>query len=182
MDLVKPCLLLLLFLLIVEVSQEKDAIPWQPDRKLSWADFKGTPPGGKRVAATTASGISYSYTTIGSNGRYKLDYKVTTLFYPHQSWYHSELCDSVVLSHEQLHFDISELYARKMRFRLERTSFSENVKQEIRDIYQETLKELADFQDQYDWETNFSRNREAQLEWNARIAEALKSTGKSNTP
>ena len=127
MDLVKSCLLLLLLLLSGAISQEKldeqRAVVQnekrqgenQPYGKLGWADFKGAPPGSKRVAATTASGISYSYTTTGSKGVYKLDYKVTAYFYPWQSWYHRELCDSVVLSHEQLHFDISELYARRMR-------------------------------------------------------------------
>jgi len=63
-----------------------------------------------------------------------------------------------------------------MRKRLTETSFSDNVKAEIRSIYKETLKELSDFQDRYDWETSFSRNREQQLRWNAQIAEALKNT------
>ena len=35
------------------------------------------------------------------------------------------------------------------------------------------LKELQECQERYDWETNFSRNREKQLEWNLKIAEAL---------
>ena len=180
MDLVKPCLLLLLlFLLTVEVSQEKDAIPWQPDRKLSWADFKGTPPGGKRVAATTASGISYSYKTMESNGRYKLDYEVTALFYPHQSWYHRELCDSVVLSHEQLHFDISELYARRMRQIMGRRTFGPNVRAEVRKIFKELNGELSEFQDRYDRETDFSRDREAQAFWNDAIARRLADSGRN---
>ena len=173
MDLVKPCLLLLLFLLFGGISQEKDAIAWQPDRKLSWADFKGVPPGSKRVAATTASGISYSYTTTGSRGLYRLDYEVTTYFYPYQSWYHRELCDSVVLSHEQLHFDISELYARRMRERLGRQTFGPNVRAEVRRIFKELNRELSEFQDRYDQETDFSRDREAQARWNASIAKRL---------
>ena len=155
---------------------------WSPDYKLRWSDFKGKVPPDAAPAATTASGISYKYSANLLHHEVELDFEVSAFFYPRESWYKPDACDDFVLQHEQVHFDISELYARKMRFRLERTSFSENVKQEIRDIYQEILKELADFQDQYDWETNFSRNREAQLEWNARIAEALKSTGKSNTP
>ena len=173
MDLVKSCLLLLLLLLSGAISQEKEAIPWQPDRKLGWADFKGAPPGSKRVAATTASGISYSYTTTGSKGIYKLDYEVTAFFYPWQSWYHRELCDSVVLGHEQLHFDITELYARRMREMLGRETFGPNVRAEVRRIFKELNRELSEFQDQYDRETDFSRNREAQAHWNADIARRL---------
>ena len=71
------------------------------------------------------------------------------------------------------HFDISELYARKMRKRLEATHFSRNVKAEVKAIYREILKELSDFQSTYDEETNFSRNREQQLRWNQKIKEVL---------
>ncbi|MEP3571107.1 MAG: DUF922 domain-containing protein, partial [Flavobacteriaceae bacterium] len=102
-----------------------------------------------------------------------LDFEVNAYFYPNESWYKPKICDDIILSHEQLHFDISELFARKMRAKLKRTSFSDNVKAEIRKIYRETLKELKDFQELYDWETNFSRNTEKQLEWNKKIAEAL---------
>ncbi len=164
-------------------SQEiEESMLWDADKKLSWGDFKGRVPLEAVPAATTASGISYKYSANLLHHEVELDFEVSAFFYPRESWYKPAACDDFILQHEQLHFDISELYARKMRLRLERTAFSENVKQEIRDIYQEVLKELEDFQDRYDWETNFSRNREAQLEWNALIAEALERTQKSNTP
>lgn len=160
-------------------SQElEESYVWDADRKLKWSDFKGRVPHDAVPAATTASGISYRYSANLRHHEVDLDFEVNAFFYPNESWYKPEVCDNLILSHEQLHFDISELYARKMRLRLERTAFSENVKQEIRDIYQEILKELEDFQDKYDWETNFSRNREAQLIWNQRIAEALQRTEK----
>ncbi len=158
-------------------SQElEETIPWESGKRLVWSDFKGPIPPDASAAATTASGISYSYSANLWHHEVNLDFEVKTFFYPNESWYKPYLCDDVVLSHEQLHFDIAELFARKMRLKLERTSFTKNVKQEIKKIYQETLKELSDFQELYDWETNFSRNREGQAKWNARIAEALKST------
>lgn len=156
------------------ISQElEETIPWSAEKRLAWSDFKGSIPADASAAATTASGISYSYSANLLHHEVNLDFKVKTFFYPNESWYKPDICNDVTLSHEQLHFDIAELYARKMRLKLERTSFSENVKEEIRIIYKGILKELSDFQELYDWETNFSRNREAQLEWNARIAEAL---------
>ena len=77
------------------------------------------------------------------------------------------------MSHEQLHFDISELYARKMRNRLASTSFTQNVKAEVKQIYKEVLEELEEFQNLYDDQTNFSRDVEQQLIWNNKIEEAL---------
>jgi hypothetical protein len=150
-----------------------ESLPWETSRKLTWDDFKGPIPLDAVPAATTASGISYEYSANLIHHEVELDFEVTAFFYPNESWYKPNLCDAHILQHEQLHFDISEVFARRMRMKLRNTSFTENVKSEIRKIYRETLKELEDLQDKYDWETNFSRNAEAQSRWNARIKEAL---------
>jgi len=165
------CFLLLGFL---GYSQEiGEGVPWREDLRLQWDDFKGKVPVGAVPAATTASGISYSYSANLLHHEVFLDYEVNAYFYPNESWYRPELCDGNTLAHEQLHFDISELFARKMRNRLDRTSFSDDVKAEVRKIYSDILAELKDFQAKYDMETNYSRNREKQAEWNLRITEAL---------
>lgn len=146
---------------------------WDANTKLTWKDFKGNIPPDVVPAATTASGISYRYSANLLHHEVRLDFEVNAFFYPNESWYKPEICNDFILAHEQLHFDIAELFARKMRKRLDETSFSDNVKAEIKKIYKEILKELADFQELYDWETNFSRNREQQLRWNKEIAKAL---------
>lgn len=164
----------LLFLCFFGYAQEiEEGILWDFSKRLTWSDFRGKIPPAAVPAATTASGISYKYSANLIHHEVELDFEVNAFFYPNESWYKPEICDDLILSHEQLHFDISELFARKMRDKLKRTSFSDNVKAEIRKIYKEILKELEDFQDLYDWETSFSRNAEKQLEWNKKIAEAL---------
>jgi len=165
------CLLLLGFL--GSAQEIEEGVPWDAGKRLVWADFKGKVPPAAVPAATTASGISYTYSANLMYHEVKLDYEVTAYFYPNESWYKKPLANDTILSHEQLHFDIAELFARKMRNRLDRTSFSDNVKAEVREIYQEILHELQEFQEAYDWETNFSRNVEKQLEWNAKIAKEL---------
>ena len=155
--------------------QEYDSISWS-EKKLTWKDFKDEPPLSDRVAATTASGISYQFSTSGTRNSYKVDFEISTHFYPNKSWYKPELCDEVILGHEQLHFDISELFARKLRKELSETTFThENVKKKIKSLYNRNNKELSDFQNRYDEETNFSRNRDQQVIWNKKIEEALKS-------
>jgi len=142
---------------------------------LTWNDFKGQPPVSDRVAATTASGISYQFSTSGTKNSYKVDFEISTHFYPNESWYKPDLCDEVILGHEQLHFDISELFARKLRMEFSAATFThENVKKKIKALYKRNNQELSDFQNRYDAETNFSRNRDAQIIWNEKIAEALK--------
>ena len=163
-----------LFLGFLGFGQEiEEGVLWDSNLRLTWADFKGKVPPAAVPAATTASGISYTYSANLMHHEVILDYEVNAYFYPNESWYKPSVCDANTLSHEQLHFDISELFARKMRNRLDRTSFSDDVKAEIRKIYKDILQELQDFQDQYDWETNFSRNKEKQAEWNQKIAKAL---------
>jgi predicted secreted Zn-dependent protease len=107
------------------------------------------------------------------DGELEIRYKVSTFFYPNKSWFQPALENEVILSHEQLHFDISELYARKMRKLMATTKFTRNVKAEVKAIYKKINEELAEFQDLYDTETNFSRNVEEQLRWNRKIKEAL---------
>ncbi len=151
----------------------EEGIPWSFENRLTWADFKGKVPPAAEPAATTASGLSYSYTANLIHHEVHLNFEVNAYFYPNESWYKPDQCDELTLSHEQLHFDIAELFARQMRQRLESTSFSDNVKEEIRKIYRETLEELQKFQELYDWQTDFSRNREKQLEWNQNIGSLL---------
>lgn len=167
-------ILILLFTSNLDYGQEiVESISWEASRKLNWNDFKGSVPPAAVAAATTASGISYNYSANLMHHEVQLDFEVTAFFYPKESWYKPDICDAAILQHEQLHFDISELFARKMRMKLRNTSFTENVKSEIRKIYRETIKEMEKLQDMYDWETNFSRNDEAQERWNARIKDAL---------
>jgi hypothetical protein len=155
------------------VAQEEEAILWSPEYRLSWEDFKGQPPDTGRVAATTASGISYYFSSTETNGKMEVDFTVRTYFYPQKSWYIPEICNAVILSHEQLHFDIAEMFARKMRRQLAARQFTSNIKAEVREVYQQINKELAEFQEQYDRETDFSRNPARQKAWNAAIKEAL---------
>lgn len=157
-------------------AQDGRSIPWQPGFRLSWSDFRGQPMAGRRIAATTASGLSYSYTARGGPDGYELDFTVDSYFYPDKSWYRPELCDSLVLSHEQIHFDISELFARRLRARLRQIRFTGRVKAGVRKIFAEVNRELSEFQARYDRETDFSRNRESQLAWSRTMANLLSET------
>lgn len=163
------------FLCVVSVSfaQTRDTIPWIQDQKLTWKDFREKPQLGSKAAAITASGISYSFTSLARGNAVEADFKVGAFFYPNKSWYRTHLADAHILGHEQLHFDISELFARKMRKRLSEITFSLKIKTEVRKIYKDILKELNDYQELYDWETDFSRNPEKQLEWELKVVKDL---------
>lgn len=154
--------------------QGQEEVEWSSDFRFTWADFKGKVPISSGAAATTASGLSYNFSTYYEHDELKITYNVYAYFYPTKSWYKPKICNDVTLLHEQLHFDITELYARKFRAQLANATFSDNVKEEVREIYQTTLRQLNDFQNKYDSETNYSRNLPVQERWVKEIEAALK--------
>lgn len=157
-------------------SWGQEEVLWQPGKRLYWKDFKGEVPSGSGAAATTASGISYQFSTSYKDGEMVVDYEVNAFFYPTKSWYKPKMCNDVTLIHEQLHFDITELFARQMRKKMAATKFTKNIKAAVKVIYTNTLEELNNFQNRYDNETDYSRNIPQQKIWIRKIQKALSKT------
>lgn len=152
---------------------------WSESYKLSWADFEGKPNYQVNAVAITASGISFGFSVKETNSKIvSFTTEVFCHFYPEQSWYKPAVADAHVLGHEQLHFNITELYARKFRQRISKLKVSNTIKTELRQLNKTINKELADMQDKYDAETNYSRNFENQSKWESYISEELKKLSK----
>ena len=163
----------LIILLLSNNVKGQEEVPWSANFRLRWKDFKGDVPKGAWAAATTASGIGYSFSTHFKNRKMIVDYEVNSYFYPTRSWYQPDLCNEVTLGHEQIHFDITELFSRKMNEEISNTKFTNNIKEEVRAIYKRTLMALDSFQKEYDKQTNFSRNIEKQKLWQIQISALL---------
>jgi len=161
------------FLLNGYQLQAQEEVAWEEGKHLYWKDFKGKIPIGSGAVATTASGISYQFSTYYIENKMHVDYEVQAFFYPTKSWYKPKICNDVTLVHEQLHFDISELFARKMSDEMAETEFTKNVKAEVKSIYNRILKEHKGYQNGYDIETDFSRNVAKQKAWIIKVNKAL---------
>ena len=98
--------------LLVSACDGPERFTWENHPTLSWDDFRGTSekfePG---VAAATHSGLTVASICKGGT----LDVWVTAYFSPTRSWVRPNRKDLLLLEHEQGHFDITELYARKLR-------------------------------------------------------------------
>ncbi len=159
--------------------QEEQTITWHKDLKLQWSDFKGEPKPQETIVATTASGISFGFsTTKFSNGLEDYSFNITAHFYPDKSWYVNKPLSNIVLAHERLHFDITELYARKFRKRIINFKFTNAINNEMQSIHNVIIKELSELQNKYDAETNHSQNIEKQLAWLKFIATELNKLSK----
>jgi len=147
------------------------AIDWSPNRPLTWSDFKA--PYKKTIGfavATSTCGFGYDGIVKGNN----IQINVYVRFYCSESWYDKDFEIGEVLKHEQLHFDICELYGRKFykQILLLRKK-GELTERTLTKTLKKLRNEYDDTQDRYDEETNNSTNRSKQHEWERRIHEAL---------
>lgn len=156
------------FLSFTEPGVKLDPVHWNANRKLSWSDFKALPPENSSNAALTTSGILMSFTTNGETFHYEL----SCSFDQNSSW--GRVKNEYILAHEQGHFDIAELYTRKLNKALKGYSYqSDSFNKDINTIYRNTMKELQMMQDQYDEQTNHSRNVIQQRNWLVQIFNSL---------
>lgn len=127
------------------------------------------------AAALTASGLSLELSAKTSKfSLIEFNAVVEARFYPDKSWYKKEFANSFVLAHEQLHFDITELYARKFRQKIDQATFTVHIKKELSALNKSINMELKEMQQEYDRDSNFSRNAETQLRWQGLIQNELK--------
>lgn len=171
---IKYLIFCLLFLFVGE-SPNEETMTWVESQKLSWADFKADPNLESDAVALTASGITFGY-SVKTSGRRIIDFStsVEAHFYPNKSWYLKEKGDDRILMHEQLHFDITELYARQFRKQLMRLEVNQNVKVQMTRLHATINEALNETQKRYDKQSNHSINIEMQRQWENFIADELK--------
>ena len=153
-------------------------IPWSAARPLSWGDFQGAAPPGGEEAAKTAYGIYYAWKCRGR----AFEFQAIAAFHRDDSWVKVQVLSDTtesgrVLGHEQTHFNIAELYARRMRRRF--AGFArpcamsdDQLGFEARRI----LDEERTFQRRYDAETGHGLERREQAAWEAEIRRQLRLT------
>lgn len=165
----------LLFVVAEGFSQlPENKLTWQ-EQGLTWDDFKGVPDLENLFDANTNSGISYSWSLRSSEKEIEFLYSVETYFYPDLSWAKPEKRSVGLLSHEQLHFDITELHARKLRKAMKnyKLPVQEKVKSELRKMYRDVEFSRKQMQEQYDLETDHIQNPMAQRTWEIFISSEL---------
>ena len=167
--------LVFLFVSIYSFAQTKvkDTITYSEYNKLHWSDFKDKVPADTKYSASVCSGMSYKWSYSIANNIPEFAYEVEAKLYRNLSWSKYTEGKEEVLSHEQLHFDISELYARKFRKQLSEYEVSRNVRKDVGDMYENLEKERLKFQLMYDSITEHSLNKEAQIEWNLKVNRLL---------
>ena len=145
-------------------SGDEELLEWSPSKKLTWADYKAQPNPESDAAASTTTYLSIEY-NITSNS---FGYKIQSRFSKTHSWGLHKT--PYILSHEQGHFDIAEVFARKLHKKMSEYKFNKKTFQkDLKKIYDEVTDEKEKTQNDYDEETNHSINKDKQKEWLRRI-------------
>lgn len=151
--------------------ESEDMIPWENDKRLVWDDFLCEPKVGTDAVASTSTSLGIAYQiTDGA-----LKYHITCYFNKEKSW--GLMKTDYILAHEQGHFDITEIFARRLNEALQNYQFNKKTfKRDIGQIYQAIVSQKEDYQRTYDAETDHSRNRKVQYDWLEKIDSLLAET------
>lgn len=142
---------------------------WTENKKLTWSDFQGDPLENSSEVAMATSSVEFFYATKNK----QVTWTVTAKYFPKLSWSKKKLQSDYILKHEQLHFDITELYARLFRKRLKENVFSVNDIPKLNSISNNIMKEWSQEENLYDKETNHSMNEQKQAEWSVNLKQRL---------
>jgi hypothetical protein len=162
------------FCIFTLFAQETASIEYSPDVDFNWSIFKGkinphhVASMGKNTAAVTVSSINY---TTQVKGKIAI-VKVSALFLPFESWtrYPKLEHPDEALNHEKRHFDICEIYARKIRQAILSNTFStHNFSSKLEILFNKIVSEYRSEQSRYDRETKHSTDPVQQAKWSKMI-------------
>ncbi len=149
-------------------NSDEELMEWTSSRQLTWNDYKGNPDPNSDAAASTTTylGIEYKMDEKG------LAWNIQCRFSKSRSWGRNKT--DFILRHEQGHFDIAEIFARKLNKKMTEYQFDKTTsKSDLKNIYSGVTAEKETFQDLYDKETDHSRKKEIQEEWLKKIVRML---------
>ena len=164
-----PIIILLLLLFLSGIGQDNEGssnlICWKKNEKLEWADFQGIPDSStndKAICAPELIAQGYWESNLPN-------FRVTNCFNKDIAW-SKDTVSNELLEHEQLHFDIAEVHARRIRKAVD--SLREKSIDEI-NCYTIVIQKLLNCHDKmhdlYDEETYHSTIHSEQKRWESKI-------------
>lgn len=153
----------------------RDAFAWAATRPLSWRDFSATAPAGGDEGALTAYSVFYGVRCTGE----AFDFLAVAGFLPHDSWVKPDVVadrtkGDRMLRHEQTHFDLTEVFVRRLR-----KSFADlyqpcrRTNPELDALVSQYLQAEKAEQQRYDTETRHGLVAPAQVSWDQQVAGEL---------
>ncbi len=155
---------------------------WNSGRPLSWNDFRGPVPA--NVASLTDAAaihmtISWPYQyniQCGTSPELVTATSIAVFNFmdPSRSWAYGPRMTAETLRHEQTHFNLNEVYRRKLENALcGLLPIPQTTKEALRQLLHSAADPILDrmlaVQSQYDRETDHGNNAAAQVEWDRKV-------------
>lgn len=139
------------------------------DYKLRWKDFHGEVEDGyEGFAAVSYVGFRFGYK--GTARQDSLQVVVETFFNSDRSWHKADT-SKAILQHEQVHFDIAEVYSRMLKEKVSQSALTyKNYQQTLKALEQETRAAMNKADSLYDATTENGLVKAEQTIWNNNIA------------
>ena len=152
---------------------------WSADRRLTWADFQGPFDLRSGAVAVTATVVAYEMACTGTDFRWR----IVSRFVPRSSWVRPDHLlnrqSEQTLLHEQGHYDLSEVHARRARETVRRLAAPCALTDAQQNALIQGFHQQADaLQEQYDRETAHGTAQRRQREWEGQVEEWLRTIPK----
>jgi hypothetical protein len=170
------CSILLLFICNLAFTQDILINGKNENRLLTWNDFKGAPDYNSSHDANTFWNLDYGLKGMTLKGdTVKIgSFSVTLSLDENRSWIKSQKQTDLLLKHEQGHFDIGLICQREIISKLNSTVFfKDGLQDKIQTVFSAIMEKYHLLGQQYDKETDHSKNQQAQDTWNAFFAKEL---------
>ncbi len=161
---------LLLILRSNGCKENRDYIVWEENKKLQWNDFESDSFPGVNISALSAIWLRLEYQV-----KDKMDWFMVQCIFSKKHSVSRKNRTDYVLSHEQGHFDIGEIYARNIRESITQLSKSVNKTnyRKLDSIYNYWGEKMKAEQIRYDKETDYAIDTLRQSEWMVEIKSRL---------
>lgn len=151
-------------------GNSSDTIYYNPEQKLTWADFKGRPDAASPAAAITESGFGYRMSMNSINNKTDVVITVFCYFNKKKSWVKKNMDTDYALVHEQHHYDITYINTCLFVQKLKEAQLNKgNFNYVVEKIHDECFDALSKMQNDYDGQTSNGRIPRMQIIWNKKI-------------
>ncbi|MGF7216814.1 hypothetical protein GGR92_002981 [Spirosoma lacussanchae] len=155
-----------------------DTVQYNPERPLTWADFRAEPRRGSHYAAEVFTSFAYEGRSTVKDGVITIQLTTKAYMLKNSSWGRADAKNAYALNHEQRHFDITRLITERFKQKIHPDSLTlDDYNSIIQYQFLESFREMNRMQEQYDAETNHSVNQLAQERWNQQIDAELRKFG-----
>jgi hypothetical protein len=154
---------------VAAAGYSNDRIAWSSSRKLNWEDFQAIPEDNNPHHALTSANLAVD-AKCKDNKPY---YEVKCVFLPGESWSKNKQSE-MLLAHEQLHFDLTEVHARQLRKQLQGIGNScQMMKKQLNSTVGAAFDAWKAEQGQFDKVSRHGLDAEVQKEWAVNIERRL---------